>query len=263
MSRKRQPEFGLRSFAVTTRMSSLLPPQSSEWGQLICATQGSLTVECPLGESFWYVPARRALWVPAGVTCNLRMRGAVRLRMIYLHESLCRAAQKTEAINVAPLLHEAILEAVKRSVLPPDHPLTRLIVELLEESPSASLMLPMPQDARALRAAKRLLRDPAKRETLSEIARDAGASERTLERIFVSETGMRFAAWRQRLRMLESMRRLLDGDSIAAAAEAVGYESVSAFVAAFKATIGQTPGRWRGAISNKAGTKPPPKDARC
>ena len=222
----------------------MMPPQSSDWAQLIYATQGSLTVECPIGERLWYVPARRALWIPAGVACNLRLRGTVRLRMIYLHRALCKAATETHAIHVAPLLHEAILEAVRRSVLASDAPLTRLISELLRASTSATLMLPMPKDSRVLRVTKRLLRDPSNRETLDQHAHHAGAGVRTLERIFASETGMGFAAWRQRLRMLESMRRLLDGDSVAVAAEAVGYESVSAFVVAFKATIGETPGRW-------------------
>ena len=245
MLRKRQLAFGLRSFAVTTRMASMLPPQSAEWAQVIYATQGSLTVESPIGKRLWYVPARRALWVPANVASRLRLRGEVRLRMIYLHESLCQQAQETYAMNVAPLLHESILEAVRRSVLAPDEPLTQLILELLLVSSSAPLMLPMPREARALRMAKRLMHNPAKQETLQAMAHEAGVGVRTVERLFASETGMSFAAWRQRLRMLESMRRLLDGDSVAAAAEAVGYESVSAFVVAFKATIGETPGKWR------------------
>jgi AraC-like DNA-binding protein len=244
MSRKRQPEFGIRSFGVTTRMASLLPPQSAEWAQLIYATQGSLTVECPIGERLWYVPAHRALWVPAGVLSSLRMRGAVRLRMLYLHEEFCKGAPEANAINVAPLLHEAIVEAVRRSVLPPDAPLAQLIAELLRASSSAPLMLPMPRDTRALRVANRLVADPAIQETLSELAHNAGAGIRTLERLFARETGMGFAAWRQRLRMLESLRLLLDCNSVASAAEAVGYESVSAFVAAFKATMGETPARW-------------------
>ena len=222
----------------------MLPPQAAEWAQLIYATQGSLTVECPPGERIWYVPAYRALWIPAGVTYRLRMRGAVRLRMLYLHEALCREEQETHAINVAPLLHEAILEAVRRSVLPPDAPLVRLIAELLPAASSAPLMLPMPRDARASRVAKRLMRNPGTEETLGDLARGAGAGVRTLERIFNLQTGMGFGAWRQRLRMLEGIRRLLEGASVAAAAEEVGYRSVSAFVVAFQATMGDTPGRW-------------------
>ena len=58
------------------------------------------------------------------------------------------------------LLHESILEAVRRSVLSPDEPLTQLIIELLLASSSARLMLPMLQDARALRVAKELIHDP-------------------------------------------------------------------------------------------------------
>lgn len=227
---------------MTTRVASLLPPQNEEWAQLIYATQGSLTVECPMGERVWYVPARRALWVPAGMAIKLRMRGAVRLRMLYLHKSLGAGGQEAHAINVAPLLHEAILEAVRRSVVGWKEPLTGLITELVVASAEAPLMLPMPRDARALRVAKRLMREPGKRARLEEWAREAGAGVRTLERLFASETGMGFAAWRQRLRMLESLRRLLDGVSVAEAAEAVGYESVSAFVVAFKATLGETPG---------------------
>jgi AraC-like DNA-binding protein len=222
----------------------MLPPQSAEWAQLIYATQGSLTVECPVGQQLWYVPARRALWVPAGEACTLRMRGVVRLRMIYQHESLSKKAQATQAINVSPLLHEAILEAVRRSVLSPAEPLSLLIMELLSEASSVPLVLPMPHDPRALRVAKRLLRLPAKQQTLPDLAKSSGASVRTLERLFTVETGMGFAAWRQRLRMLEGMRLLMDGQSVADAADATGYESVSAFVVAFKATVGETPGRW-------------------
>ncbi len=222
----------------------MLPPQSAEWAQLIYATQGSLTVECPVGQQLWYVPARRALWVPAGEACILRMRGVVRLRMIYQHESLSKQAQATQAINVSPLLHEAILEAVRRSVLSAAEPLSRLIIELLSAASSVPLMLPMPHDARALRVAKRLLRIPGKHQTLPALAKSSGASVRTLERLFTVETGMAFAAWRQRLRMLEGMRLLMNGQSVADAADATGYESVSAFVVAFKTTVGETPGRW-------------------
>ena len=225
-------------------MASMLPPQSVEWAQLIYATHGSLAVESPVGERLWYVPARRALWVPAGVASSLRMRGTVRLRILYVHESRCKEVRESHAINVAPLLHEAILEAVQRSVLKSGEPLSRLILELLLTSSSAPLMLPMPRDPRALRVANRLMHDPATRGTLQALAHEAGVGIRTLERVFALEAGMGFATWRQRLRMLESMRYLLDGDSVAIAAEAVGYESVSAFVAAFKATVGDTPGRW-------------------
>lgn len=222
----------------------MVPPQSDEWGQLIYALQGWLGVETPLGAKLWYVPSHRALWMRPGEKYSVRMRGSVRLRIVYVHSSLCRGLQRTHAINVAPLLHEAILEAIRRGILTKREPLTGLITELLRSSSSVPLVLPLPHDARALRVAERLLHDAATDETLLELARSSGASERTLERLFASQTGLGFASWRQRLRMLEAMRHLLGGETVEATAAAIGYQSVSAFVVAFKGMLGESPRRW-------------------
>ena len=68
-----------------------------------------------------------------------------------------------------------------------------------------------------------------------------GASERTLARIFLAETGMGFREWRQRLQIAEALAALLGGQSVKAAAATVGYAGASAFVAAFKVLAGSTP----------------------
>jgi AraC-like DNA-binding protein len=65
---------------------------------------------------------------------------------------------------------------------------------------------------------------------------------RTLERLFHAATGRRFGLWRQKARLLESVRVLVDGDSVTDAALESGYSSVSAYIAAFKQTFGCTPG---------------------
>ena len=51
-----------------------------------------------------------------------------------------------------------------------------------------------------------LLRKPGRRETLEEWCDIAGASSRTLARLFASETGMRFVDWRQQARLGSSPR---------------------------------------------------------
>jgi len=50
----------------------------------------------------------------------------------------------------------------------------------------------------------------------------AGASVRTLERLFKDETGLSFGAWRQRARLLQSLVLLADGANVTQAAFAVG-----------------------------------------
>jgi AraC-like DNA-binding protein len=78
--------------------------------------------------------------------------------------------------------------------------------------------------------------------TATALARQCALSVRTLERLFHAETGMRFGLWRQKARLLESVRVLVDGDSVTDAALESGYSSVSAYIAAFKQTFGCTPG---------------------
>jgi AraC-like DNA-binding protein len=75
------------------------------------------------------------------------------------------------------------------------------------------------------------------------LARRHGIARRTLERRFREETGMSFGMWRQKARLLDSIRLLADGTSVTDAALECGYSSVSAFIAAFKGTFGYTPGR--------------------
>ena len=62
----------------------------------------------------------------------------------------------------------------------------------------------------------------------------AGASARTLARLFRRETGMSFQAWRRQLRLTEALASLAQGATPARAAAAVGYASGPAFGAAFR-----------------------------
>jgi AraC-like DNA-binding protein len=117
-----------------------------------------------------------------------------------------------------------------------------LLLDEIDAPPEEPLVLPMPQDPRALPVAQQILSAPAADETLQALARQHGASARTLERVFRGETGMSFGVWRQKARLLWSIRILAAGGSVTEAALDSGYGSVSAFIAAFKQTFGSTPG---------------------
>ena len=105
----------------------------------------------------------------------------------------------------------------------------------------APLELPELSDPRAERVAAMLRADPADRRPLAELAAAAGASHRTIERLFASETRMSFGRWRVRHRMITALEQLAHGDSVSNVAYAVGYETPSSFIAAFRASFGTTP----------------------
>lgn len=72
----------------------------------------------------------------------------------------------------------------------------------------------------------------------------AGASKRTIERIFIAQTGMSFGRWRQQARLLHALRLLAVGESVTAVALEAGYDSTSAFISMFKKAFGTTPSRY-------------------
>jgi AraC-like DNA-binding protein len=64
---------------------------------------------------------------------------------------------------------------------------------------------------------------------------------KTVHRLFVKETGMTFAQWREQARLLSALRRLAQGERVIDVAFDCGYSSQSAFTAMFKRRFGITP----------------------
>src|SRR4051794_21791551 len=102
----------------------------------------------------------------------------------------------------------------------------------------------MPSDPRVRRVAQRLRDNPDGPGLLKQVAKGARVSVRTVERLFVTETGMAFGKWRQQLRLLYALRELAKGRSGTEVAMEVGYDSPSAFIAMFRSALGTTPTKY-------------------
>jgi AraC-like DNA-binding protein len=179
------------------------------------------------------------------------MRGEVATRFLYVCPELAEPLpSQPEVLEVAPLLRELILHILKIRMLHPAQPeqdrLARLLIDLLIQARRIDLVLPLPVDRRARALAERLQEAPADPASLADLARGAGASLRTLQRLFPAETGLTLEAWRQKARLIWSITRLSGGASVTAAAFDAGYDSPSAFITAFKRQFGVTPGRYGG-----------------
>jgi AraC-like DNA-binding protein len=151
---------------------------------------------------------------------------------------------------VPPLLKELILNtctsgALKRTIKWQGH-LICVIIDQLEAIQMVPLQLPSPSDPRALRVAEVLLADPSDRRPLTHICKVAGASKRTVERLFREDLGMTFGKWRQQLRLMQAMRLLAEGEKVTHAALESGYSTPSAFISMFRKTLGTTPSRFFG-----------------
>ncbi|MEG1628194.1 MAG: helix-turn-helix transcriptional regulator [Pseudomonas sp.] len=220
---------------------------SHPWGQLSYAIGGVVQVHTDNG--FYMVPPQRAVWVPAHVAHRVSCTGNTCLRSLYLEHAPDRwSSTQCRVIAVSALLRELIRTF---SELPVHYDLKgadgRLVQVLLDQLSLASeqhLMLPLPRDKRLRELCRHLQEQPDAQTGLNDWAQQAGVSEKTLSRLFQRETGLSFRLWRQRMRLLSALPALERGERVTDVALACGYDSLSAFIAAFGKQFGLPPGEF-------------------
>jgi len=254
MSKKRQSVHAcpsLRCLVATLvydfAHGTIISPHFHPEDQLVYASRGVMTVRTDGGT--WVVPPRRAVWIPAKTPHNITMSGPVSMRTLYLRARLAQQLPRNCCVvNVSPLLQELILHAcqfprMNRKSRVHSH-LIDLILDQLDAVQAIPLQLPTPVDSRAQRVAEILQEDSGEIRSLAAACRQAGASKRTIERIFERETNLSLGKWRQQLRLLRSLQLLAAGEKITSAALEAGYSTPSAFIAMFRKALGTTPRRY-------------------
>ena len=239
--------FDVRSLALSFHGGASLGRHAHPWGQLVYGAAGVIRVITD--EAAWLAPPTRAIWLPPHTAHELVMLGEVALRTLYIApERAAPLPADLRVVEVAPLLRELILHILKAGMLAPgvtEHDrLAGLLVDLLLQAPPLDLALPLPHDPRARLAAERLQANPEYRGELAALARASGASLRTLQRLFRGETGLTLEAFRQKARLIAAAASLSAGAAVTTTALDCGYDSPSAFIAAFKKQFGVTPGRF-------------------
>lgn len=218
--------------------------------QLVFASEGVMTVTTTAAT--WVVPPQQAVWVPAGIEHEVYSQGPVSMRSLYVHpDATSGLPAECCVMAVEPLLRELIVKvadlANRVDGAGARDSYARLVSVVLDELRGlkhAPLHLPLPRDPRLRCITEVLLAEPGDNRDLTAWGRRAGASGRTLARLFRRETGMTFAGWRRRLRLLAAVSRLGAGEPVTRVAYDLGYHSPSAFVAMFRRSLGMPPGRY-------------------
>jgi len=209
--------------------------------QLAWAASGVLTVRTE--DATWVLPRTRALWIPAGLRHETLSSGPATMRTLYIRPDRCPGAwTEPSTVAASPLLAGMIgylgsdtLDDAARARA------EAVLADLLQPVAMTTIDLRLPDDDRARQVALALLDHPADKRTLPQWAREVGASARTLARGFLTGTGMPFGRWRTRLRLQTAPPALAAGAPVSAVARRAGYDTASAFVAAFRRETGSTP----------------------
>jgi AraC-like DNA-binding protein/quercetin dioxygenase-like cupin family protein len=116
-----------------------------------------------------------------------------------------------------------------------------LLIDLLSGAARHEEALALPRDSRARVVASALMADPADPRELRDWAAQVGVSAKTIARAFAADTGCTFREWRVRVRLHAAAGMLVRGGAVQDVAPAVGYESPSSFIGAFRARFAMTP----------------------
>ncbi len=213
--------------------------------QLAWAASGVLTVLTgEIDGSTWVLPPTRALWIPAGLPHETASDGRATMRSLYIRPGLSPVTWADPTpVAASPLLAE-LIGYLGEPGLPAGHRAHAevLLADLLTPVPVTTIQVRLPSTPTARQVAEALRADPADRRTLREWGRAVGASERTLARAFAAEAGVPFGRWRTLLRLQAALSMVAAGQPVSRVAGRVGYDTPSAFVAAFRRETGQTPG---------------------
>ncbi|MGE4242515.1 AraC family transcriptional regulator [Ramlibacter sp.] len=227
-------------------------PHHHGWAQLAYCASGILQVS--LEQATCIVPPSRAVWIAPGARHSIHVLEDAQFRTLYMDESVTPAGWAGSRVIVVSALLRELIQALDAPLDAPlaehrESLLTGLVLDELTRAATQSLGVPLPDaqhgDKRLRGLCEAILRSPSQRATLAEWAADAGASERTMARLFRDELGTSYQQWRQQAALAHALPLLARGMAVSHVAAAAGYDSDSAFTAMFKSAMGAPPSRFQ------------------
>jgi AraC-like DNA-binding protein len=238
-----------------------LEPFDADWHshdkhQLLYSAAGTLRLQ--VKGSCWLLPPQRAAWIRAGVNHQVKANTSIALRTVYLSQPLTvEVEDPCRVFAVMPLAREMLLYAMRWGPeRDPEDAVANVFFQALSAlcqewvKDTQPYRLPTGESPELQRAIQYVLEHLAAPLTLETAAQVARMSSRSLARRFSSEAQI---TWRQFLRdarMIRAMELLsVKGAQVTTTSLSVGFESLGAFTAAFKAFTGETPSEYRRRVS--------------
>lgn len=241
-----------------TAQGQVLPHQH-DWAQLAYSPTG--VIRLIMDHGTYLVPPSRAVWIPPGVVHAVTVVADTELRTLYLHQAPGDCGPQVPPEAQAPWRHCRVLEVsellraliMQLDVRPDDEAppapallarerlLSALVFDELRQATQVPLGVSLPQDKRLRSLCLAVLDDPRRHSTLAAWSVDAGASARTLARLFCEELQTSFGQWRQQVLLAQALALAAQQRPLADIATELGYASPSAFSAMVRRALGQRP----------------------
>ena len=226
--------------------------EGEEWhyhevGHLLYAISGTMRVSTR--ENIVLIPPTMAAWLPPGVHHQLEPLTTTELRIIFARpDTLPIDDRRGRLLAVSPLLRELILSFVSPSMSHASRRRRTALNEIfsaeLAESTEIPLSLPTPSDKRIQPMADEALVNPGDITSISAWAAKIPASRKTVERLFLEETGLLPSQWLKQARLIKAVAELAQGRSVSSVALDLGYATPSSFTYMFRQALGVPPSKF-------------------
>lgn len=194
-------------------------------------------------DQLWNLTVGQGLWVPAGTEHSVNRRSSTTPAAMYIRPTAWRRAVgpvRTVVVNTA--LRE-LLAHLDWTPMPRAQRLRaqEVCLELITDGSRPTITVPLPHDQRIAEIARQIMADPADNHSIDDWAYRTSQSSRTIARAFRAETGLTFTQWRTHARMARAVELLGEDLPVGVVARRVGYNTSSAFTAAFRRLLNQPP----------------------
>jgi AraC-like DNA-binding protein len=218
---------------------------------LLYASSGVFRLE--VANAQWLLPPQRAALIAADVEIRVSIRAPVTCCSVLFSKDALPGLPNCRVFALSPLAREMIRYAMRWG---PDRAVEdaaadsffqalATVCNELAATPDQS-WLPRPRSAELTRAVEHTLARLDAPLSFGEVAHAALVSERTLARRFAEETNMTWRQFLRRARMIRAMELLAAGDAnVTETVAAIGFDSLSAFITAFRSFTGETPAQYR------------------
>lgn len=247
----------VRAKVRTLDVDAQVVPHSHAWAQVVFSTTGVCRVTAE--HHSYIVPPSRAVWVPGGVEHAVTVVERAELRTLYLREAVPGAGPPAlegtapgdwsccRVLEVSALLREGVLQL---AATPGDAPATArerhlaaLVSDEIARARPVALGVVLPADKRLRALCDAVIDDPVRHASLEGWAAEAGASPRTVARLFRHELDTSFGQWRQQVLLAKALSLAAQRRPMNHIATELGYASASAFSAMVRRSVGLSPRR--------------------
>mgnify|MGYP005982805841 FL=1 len=218
---------------------------SHTFAQFHFARTGSMRID--VAGKCWVIPAHYGIWIPHNITHAVWALDDVHLESVdiepaFLPVSIDECKMVAISDFVREFIHYATTNTPERyDISGKEGQLVSVLLDVILQLPEVELMLPWPHNAALIEVCRTIQESPGLEHSMEYWADHLGMSARTFSRHFKKETGLPFSAWKQKMRILESVMLLKKNKNVTAVALEVGYSSTAAFSYAFRQAFGVPP----------------------